>query len=305
MSKKESPLIVLNNQMMQEMASKYSNSQNYFGKELAFITNFNNIRHDIMPDQPFQFKETRLIYIQKGISIVKINMMEYELKAGMLFVIPVNSIFSLVSMSEDYTPMIMACCVPLAEIGIMFEVIALQLSEEDRLLVELFFALANKLSTARSPKDKAMEYLFYSLFRFSADLHRTISNIVAKGKKKSASEDIRNNFMRLVMEEGNTRHDISFYADKLQVTANYLSIVVKKESSNTVAYWCNQRLILEAQMLLNAKQKLTLSAVADMLGFHNAAQFGTFFKKHTGKTPMEYRNGKEIPLGEAEEKINS
>ena len=291
MRKKEDPIIVLDNPVMQKMASKYANSQNYFGKGLAFITDFNRIRHSLVPDQPFQFKETRLIYIQKGTSVVKINMREYELKAGMLFVIPVNSIFSLVSMSEDYTPMIMACNVTLAEMDIMFEVIALQLSEEDRMMVEFFFALANKLSTVKSPKDKAMEYLFYSLIRFSADLHRTLSSIVVKGTKKSASEKIKNNFMRLVVEEGRSRHDISFYADKLQVTANYLSIVVKKESSNTVAYWCNQRLMLEAQILLNANKKLTLSTIADMLGFHSASQFGVFFKKMTGQTPMEYRNG--------------
>jgi transcriptional regulator GlxA family with amidase domain len=54
-------------------------------------------------------------------------------------------------------------------------------------------------------------------------------------------------------------------------------------------------------MLLNGS-KDNLEKIAVALGFCNATQFGTFFNKHTGQTPMEYRNGKEIPLGEAEGK---
>ncbi len=44
-------------------------------------------------------------------------------------------------------------------------------------------------------------------------------------------------------------------------------------------------------MLLNGS-KDNLDKIAAVLGFCNATQFGTFFKKHTGQTPMEYRNGK-------------
>ena len=57
-------------------------------------------------------------------------------------------------------------------------------------------------------------------------------------------------------------------------------------------------------MLLNVS-KDNLEKIAVALGFCNATQFGTFFKKHTGQTPMEYRNGKGIPEGEAEGKNNN
>jgi transcriptional regulator GlxA family with amidase domain len=54
--------------------------------------------------------------------------------------------------------------------------------------------------------------------------------------------------------------------------------------------------------MLQNGSKDNLEKIAVALGFCNATQFGTFFRKQTGMTPMEYRNGKEIPLGEAKEK---
>ena len=60
--------------------------------------------------------------------------------------------------------------------------------------------------------------------------------------------------------------------------------------------WINHIVAREAKLMLKGVDE----KVAKMLGFHNAAQFGTFFKKQTGMTPVEYRNRKEIPLGEAE-----
>ena len=62
--------------------------------------------------------------------------------------------------------------------------------------------------------------------------------------------------------------------------------------------WINHIVAREAKLMLKGVDE-KVEKVAEMLGFHNAAQFGTFFKKHTGQTPMEYRNGKVIPLGEA------
>ena len=39
-----------------------------------------------------------------------------------------------------------------------------------------------------------------------------------------------------------------------------------------------------------------LQQVADQLGFSDASTFGKFFRRHTGKTPTEYRNENSIPL---------
>jgi two-component system response regulator YesN len=69
-----------------------------------------------------------------------------------------------------------------------------------------------------------------------------------------------------------------------------LSILIKKESGLTVQECCRMRTITEAKIRLSGTTD-SLHKIADGLGFCNATQFGTFFKKHTGQTPMEYRKG--------------
>ena len=73
------------------------------------------------------------------------------------------------------------------------------------------------------------------------------------------------------------------------------------KSNKTAKEWINHIVARESKLMLKGVDE-KVEKVAEMLGFCNATQFGTFFKKHTGQTPMEYRNGKGIPEGEAKEK---
>ena len=298
------PVITLDQNLQQFMASTYANNRNYFSREMTLITDFGDMKQRIIINQPFRPREPRLVYVRKGHADVFINMRKHVLEEGMLAILPVNCIFSVISVSKDFTPLIIAGNVSVMDTGIVYDTLLIKLPDVEKHLVETFFSLAIEMLNLRSPKEKAIKHLFLSLFHFSTELYRQINDIVVGEKKKSASERIMEQFIHLIMEDGGVRRDIQFYAKKLQVTPNYLSIVVKKETSSTVSQWCNRRLALEAQMLLKASRNLSLSEISDMLGFHNPSQFGTFFKKETGMTPMEYRNGKEIPPGEAEQKIN-
>jgi AraC-like DNA-binding protein len=48
-------------------------------------------------------------------------------------------------------------------------------------------------------------------------------------------------------------------------------------------------LLTEAKILLR-KPDATVKQVADELNFGDQSSFGKFFKKHTGLTPVEYKN---------------
>jgi len=79
----------------------------------------------------------------------------------------------------------------------------------------------------------------------------------------------------------------------------YLGALVKACSGRSAKEWINHIVAREAKLLLKGADE-KVEKVAEMLGFRNPAQFGTFFKKENGMTPMEYRNGKGIPPGEAQ-----
>jgi YesN/AraC family two-component response regulator len=64
--------------------------------------------------------------------------------------------------------------------------------------------------------------------------------------------------------------------------------------------WINKVTIDLSKIHLKEK-KLSISKLAHKMGFVEQNSFTRFFKKHTGQTPMEYRNGIGIPLGGTKE----
>lgn len=80
----------------------------------------------------------------------------------------------------------------------------------------------------------------------------------------------------------------SFYAEKLNVTANYLNKICNKEAGKTAGDIIRKRIIIEAQRFLHYTN-LSINEVAHDLGFENASYFITFFKKQTHVTPEQFR----------------
>ncbi len=84
-------------------------------------------------------------------------------------------------------------------------------------------------------------------------------------------------------------HEVSEYAAMLNLSAGYLSEVVKEQSGKPAIKHIHDRLILEARRLLFHTQQ-ALKEIADALGFADASYFSRFFKRETGLTPAEYRS---------------
>ncbi|SOD96706.1 helix-turn-helix domain-containing protein [Spirosoma fluviale] len=83
-------------------------------------------------------------------------------------------------------------------------------------------------------------------------------------------------------------HQVSEYASLLNVSAGYLSEVVKAQSGKPAIMHIHERLVLEARRLLFHTQQ-SLKEIAFDLGFSDASYFNRFFKRETNLTPAEYR----------------
>ena len=82
---------------------------------------------------------------------------------------------------------------------------------------------------------------------------------------------------------------VKLCADKLNLTPNYLSDLLKKETGKNAQEHIHYFLIEEAKNKLLASGD-TVSEIAFTLGFEYPQYFSRIFKKHTGYTPVEYRN---------------
>ena len=104
----------------------------------------------------------------------------------------------------------------------------------------------------------------------------------------SRKEELFEQFLQLLFEHCKEQHVVTFYAEKLFITPQYLSLILKELTGKSANKWIDDALIVEAKMLLKAPQA-TVQQVADILHFSDQSTFGKFFKKHMGISPMEYR----------------
>ena len=81
---------------------------------------------------------------------------------------------------------------------------------------------------------------------------------------------------------------MKFYANKLCLTPNYLSGVVKEYTGKTATEWVNDFVILEAKIMLK-DTGYSIQEISDRLHFPDQSTFGKYFKKLTGVSPKMYR----------------
>ncbi len=111
------------------------------------------------------------------------------------------------------------------------------------------------------------------------------------GKRTSTYQDsIVEKFIVLVRENYRMHRRIGFYADKLCITPKYLSKVIKQSSGQSAVEWIDSYVLLEARAMLKSSH-MTIQQIAGELNFPNQSFFGKYFKRMTGMSPKEYREG--------------
>ena len=82
---------------------------------------------------------------------------------------------------------------------------------------------------------------------------------------------------------------IRFYADKLNLSAPYLSRLVKEISGSTINDHVTSLLYKEICNMLT-QTDMTMGEIADHLNFSDQSALTNFFKQRSGMTPIAYRN---------------
>ncbi|MDR1602548.1 MAG: helix-turn-helix domain-containing protein [Tannerella sp.] len=101
-------------------------------------------------------------------------------------------------------------------------------------------------------------------------------------------EELFSDFLLLLKEHCKSQHEVSFYAGKLCITPQYLSLILKEQSGHSASQWIQNALVVEAKRMLKMP-RTTIQKVADDLNFPDQSAFGKFFRKHTGFSPLAFR----------------
>jgi two-component system response regulator YesN len=94
--------------------------------------------------------------------------------------------------------------------------------------------------------------------------------------------------LKWMEEEAATDIALSAVADRLQVSPNYLSTLIKNETGLTFTQHLIRIRITRAKQLLTETQ-LKIYEICDQVGYTDQAYFSRLFKASIGVTPYEYR----------------
>lgn len=243
---------------------------------------------------PFTFDDRRMGIVLHGEAHVNINLVDKQLKAGMLTFIGPGTIINPISFSPDFelcglaVPADFPLPGPLPQ-AMNGQVRDFQLpaSEADaattRHILDTLWHVVHQedyhLPTASSLVNALMCH-FDALYRHYNDQRQHV---------QSRDQTLFDRFIQLVNEHAAREHQIGFYADKMCLTERHLGTVVRQASGVTAKEWIDRAIIARIKVELRHTDK-TVAQIADDTCFANPAFFSKFFKRLTGMTPGEYRS---------------
>ena len=84
---------------------------------------------------------------------------------------------------------------------------------------------------------------------------------------------------------------IDFYAQRLFLSPRYMSTLVKQVSGKAAKQWIDDAIITRIKVELRHTNK-SAAQIADEMNFPNPSFFCKYFKRMTGLTTQDYREGK-------------
>ena len=85
-----------------------------------------------------------------------------------------------------------------------------------------------------------------------------------------------------------TERDVSYYAERLNVSPKYLSATIKRVTGHSVTSYIDRHTIPMLKDYLN-DERLSLTQIADLMNFTSLSYFSRYCTKHLGQSPSDYR----------------
>ena len=135
-----------------------------------------------------------------------------------------------------------------------------------------------------------MEEAFQLLTRlFFLIAGRIIRPASSTGKETQPRQDeAMMQFLQLVKRNYKEHRDVGFYADKMNISAKYMTTLIKNASGKSAIQWIEDYVILDAKAQLSSTVN-SIQQIAYDLNFPSQALFGRYFKRAVGMSPSDYR----------------
>lgn len=103
--------------------------------------------------------------------------------------------------------------------------------------------------------------------------------------------EIFTDFTNSVSRYHKTHRDVTFYANLLSITPDYLNKVCRTQWNISAKEHIDMQVIMTIKSYLTCTT-LSIKCIAAQLNFEDPSYMCRFFKKHTSMSPIEYRNNR-------------
>lgn len=254
---------------------------------------------------PFVLDGVAFAICISGTARIKINFREYDIEKNTIITIMPYFVTEFINKSDDLMLEFLIFSVDfltempsVSNFDISRSIIqtsCLQISDEEAAkYLEFHSFIVKQYKRHDHPYRKEMaKSLLYAML---AEIGNIYYNQVKTGLDEniaptSHQEELLYRFFGLLLQFHKKERSLQFYADKMCLTTKYLSTVIKERTGRTAFTWINEAVISSIKYMLKTSD-MTILQISEELNFPNPSFFGRFFKKHTGFTPVNYRESK-------------
>ena len=252
---------------------------------------------------PIYINATIAILVLSGTATLSVNDKDYNLKSNSIALLSSSHLFLLSHCSSDFNAQCLFVSKEFMDemdstdmiykrikYGVMlYNAPVMQLKDLQASL------LLERITTINKVIDDPDHYYYKemilnSLFAFYLDLSNIIERNIDRGNADNQTryENIIKSFIGLLVDNYRKEHKAEFYASQLNITAHYLTLIVKRITGQSVSDFIFEMLYSEARNLLT-HSKLSIQEIANGLNFSDQSSFGKFFKRKSGVSPVEFR----------------
>jgi len=236
-------------------------------------------RSRFLRGKPFRSKHFSMIIVLSGMLNVKVNLFEYEIRKNDVIIIPPSAIREL-NWKEDDLHFVSLLFTPdfLQRSGVMgkyFNVASFmneglmsyrKIEKEDTKILKDLLDLIGSILNSNLQHITDIEVV-RNLFRAILLKIKRYFDKMETDQKLSGT--IIYKYLKLLSEHYLLHREVSFYANKLNLSPKYLTQLLKRKTGKTARYFISDMVVMEAKILLDNR----------------------FFKQFEGISPTKYRNG--------------
>lgn len=234
--------------------------------------------------------------------VVSVNVEEHAIECDTEVVLLPDMVFMLVEASADFRVIFYASSIQ------VFDGAMQRLDTECFHYLETHPAIRHRGETARGVKNlysvvlaasAETENIYRSQIMYLLMRH-ILLNVCDKVRRNyiryqeegaHRKRELYDRFVKLIAEHFIERRDVAFYAGKLCISMSYLASVTRTLTGETPKEMIDKWIVHEIKLMLMFSD-LSLQQIADRMHFPDQSYLGRFFKRHTGSSPLAYRNAK-------------